>query len=93
MYAIRLLVMTGCRLNEILTLKWDEVDLANQCLRLSDSKTGKKLVYLSQVTINILQAVPKKPDNSYVICGDKEGAHLVNLQKTWRRIRAKAGLI
>ncbi len=48
LYAIRLLLITGCRLNEILTLRWEEVDFNNQCLRLSDSKTGKKLVYLSR---------------------------------------------
>lgn len=31
-------------------------------------------------------------NNPYVICGEKKGAHLVNLQKPWRRIRQKAGL-
>ena len=42
LHAIRLLLITGCRLNEILTLKWEEVDPESQCLRLRDSKTGKK---------------------------------------------------
>jgi len=91
-YAIRLLLITGCRLNEILTLKWEEVDFSNQYLRLSDSKTGKKLVYLSTTAIDILKSVPQVVDNPYVICGEKKGAHLINLQKPWRRIRAKAGL-
>lgn len=91
-YAIRLLFLTGCRLNEILTLKWEEVDFSNQCLRLSDSKTGKKVVYLSTVVIDILKNIPKRRGNPYVICGEKEKSHLVNLQKPWRRIRAKARL-
>src|SRR3990167_8093503 len=92
LYAIRLLLITGCRLNEILTLKWEEVDLENQCLRLRDSKTGKKLVYLSTVAIDLLKHIPQEVGNPFVICGGKEGAHLINLQKPWRRIREKVGL-
>lgn len=92
LYAIRLLLITGCRLNEILTLKWEEVDFNNQCLRLSDSKTGKKLVYLSMAAIDILKVIPHLEGNPYVICGEKQGSHLINLQKPWRRIRTKTGL-
>ena len=92
LHAIRLLLITGCRLNEILTLKWEEVDFDNQCLRLRDSKTGKKLIYLSTAAIEFLKNIPQVEGNSYVICGGKEGAHLINLQKPWRRIRAKVEL-
>ena len=91
-HAIRLLLITGCRLNEILSLKWEEVDFDNQCLRLRDSKTGKKLVYLSTAAIEILKNIPRETENPFVICGGKEGAHLINLQKPWGRIRTKAGL-
>ena len=38
--AIQLLALTGCRRAEILNLKWSEVDFANSCLRLGDTKTG-----------------------------------------------------
>ena len=38
--AVRLLLLTGCRRNEILTLQWDDVDRAVGELRLKDSKTG-----------------------------------------------------
>ena len=40
--AFRLIIYTGCRLGEVLSLKWDEVDFDNSCLRLKDSKTGKR---------------------------------------------------
>lgn len=92
LYAIRLLLLTGCRLNEVLTLKWEEVDLDYQCLRLRDSKTGKKLIYLSSAVIELLKSIPQERDNPFVICGGKEGRHLINLQKPWRRIRKKVGL-
>ncbi|MES2252451.1 MAG: tyrosine-type recombinase/integrase [Pseudomonadota bacterium] len=90
--AIRLLILTGCRLNEVLTLRWSEVDLKNQCFNLSDSKTGKKTVYLAPAAIQVLNSIPRMEGNPYVIYGKKDGAHLVGLQKPWTRIREKADL-
>ena len=42
--ALMLLMLTGCRLSEIMTLKWDYVDFDTPALRLPDSKTGAKVV-------------------------------------------------
>ena len=44
--AVMLLILTGCRLNEIMTLRWEYVDLGAGVLNLPDSKTGAKTVYL-----------------------------------------------
>jgi integrase len=41
-----LLLFTGCRKSEILTLKWEHVDFQRGCLKLPDSKTGAKVVPL-----------------------------------------------
>jgi integrase len=90
--ALGLLVLTGARLSEILTLRWEDVDLENCLLRLPDSKTGAKLIYLNAAAIQLLRRIPRMKDNAYVIAGGKPGAHLVELQKPWRRIRAKANL-
>jgi integrase len=56
--AIGLLVLTGARLAEILTLRWDYVDSENAVLRLPDSKTSAKLVYLNDVAVKLLRAMP-----------------------------------
>src|SRR5262249_27082705 len=90
--AIGLLVLTGARLTEILTLRWDHLDLENEVLRLPDSKTGAKLIYLNAAAINLLRTMPRMAGNPYVIAGKNRGARLINLQKPWRRIRAKANL-
>ncbi len=44
--AIRLLMLTSCRTEEILGLKWEDVDLEAGELRLSDAKTGARTVSL-----------------------------------------------
>jgi integrase len=86
--AIGLLVFTGGRLGEILTLRWDYVDLESGVLRLPHSKTGAKLIYLNAAAIKLLRTMPRMEGNPHVIAGHKPGAHLVELQKPWRRIRA-----
>ena len=90
--AIRLLLLTGARLSEILTLKWDYVDPDNRQLRLPRSKTGPKSIYLTTAVEDILQSLPRVKGNPFVVVGEKPGTHLVNLQKPWDRIRARAGL-
>ena len=90
--AIRLLMLTGCRLNEVQTLRWEDVDLEAAELRLRDGKTGARMVPLSATAVSVLSALPRPDDNPWVIVGKKPGAHLTDLQHPWRRIRARAGL-
>jgi integrase len=90
--AIRLLLLTGCRLSEILTLKWEYIDIENFRINFPDSKTGRKTIYISPYAIDILNSIEKKPNNPYVIYGKVEGSHLINLRKPWCRIRKRAGL-
>src|SRR4051812_28121988 len=90
--ALRLLLLTGARLNEILTLRWSYFDEPSGTLRLPDSKTGAKVIHLAAPALEVLRQIPKSAGNPHVICGERQGAHLVNLQKPWRRVRAAAGL-
>jgi integrase len=90
--AIRLLLLTGARLNEMLTLRWDWVDLSRPWIRLPDSKTGPKVIRLGAEAVEVLTNLPRVEGNPFVIVGKVEGCHLVNLQKSWRAIRKKAGL-
>ena len=90
--ALRLLILTGARLNEILTLKWSFVDLQRMLLFLPDSKTGQKIIGLNAPAVALLARLPHLKGNPHVIPGRVSGAHLINLQKPWRRIRAAAEL-
>ena len=90
--AVRLLMLTGCRLSEIQKLQWEHVDLDNGELRLLDTKTGAKVVHLGDPAIAVLRGIERQENNPWVIVGRKPGSHLTDLQHPWRRIRARAGL-
>lgn len=90
--ATRLLILTGCRLGEIMTLRWEHVDIPGKALRLTDSKTGAKVVHLGQPAIDVLNNVARLQDNPWVIVGSLPGARLSDLQPFWQRARARAGL-
>lgn len=90
--AIRLLLTTGCRKNEICTLQWPHVDLESATLNLPDSKTGAKRVRLNSAAVAILQELPRVQDNPFVIVGDRSGKPLVGLQRIWERVRREAGI-
>jgi integrase len=90
--AARLLLLTGCRLNEIMKLEWSHVDLTEGVLRLPDSKTGAKVVHLGQAAVDVLNSIARQPFNPYVITGLKPCKPLSDLQPFWQRVRARAGL-
>ena len=90
--ATRLLILTGCRLNEIMTLKWEHVDFPGKALQLPDSKTGAKVVHLGQPAINVLEQIDRVETNLWVIVGTLPGARLTDLQPFWQRVRARADL-
>ena len=89
---LRLLMLTGCRLNEILTLRWEHVDLDRAEIRIADGKTGARTVHLSPSAVRVLQDVPRQPDNPWVIPGAKLGTHMTDIDGSWASIRARAGL-
>jgi integrase len=92
---LRLLVMTGCRKSEIMTLQWSYVDFERSCLRLPDSKNREKIVHLPGAAVGLLRALPRL--SVCVLPGDRrrrsgEDGHYTGLQKAWGRVREQAGL-
>jgi integrase len=87
--AIRLLILTGCRKNEILSALWEWVDERGY-LRMPDSKTGAKVVPLASAALELLATLPRR--SPYVLPAAKGKGHYVGLQKDWERVRTRAGL-
>lgn len=90
--AVRLLVLTGARKSEVLGLRWEWVDVERSCLRLPDSKTGKKVVPLGGPAADLLQSLPRFEGSPWVFPGARENKPLVGLPRAWTRIRKLAGL-
>ena len=90
--ALRLLVLTGCRLNEILTLRWDDVDHTAGEFRLRDGKTGARMVPLTPTAETVLAGIARVQGNPWIIVGKKPGTHLSTITADWYRLRAHAGL-
>ena len=90
--AIRLLVLTGCRRNEILRLAWSDLDFGAGEMRLADSKTGARIVPLPPAAAEVLKNLPRTAGNPWVFPGRKKGAHQVNINDAWERVRERAGL-
>lgn len=90
--AIRLLILTGARLNEILTLEWSHVSLDDARLSLPDSKTGQKAINLNRQAIDVLRSLPRQHDNIYVIVGHRHGTHMVNIHSVWDALRVEADI-
>jgi integrase len=92
--AVRLLLLTGCRRMEVLTLRWRMVDAAAHCFRFDDTKTGPQIRPVGASALELLSNYkPKgcKPD-AYVFPSSGKSGHFVGLPKAWGRIAEAAGV-
>ena len=88
--ALRLLILTGARLREILGLKWDYVDFERGLLLLPDSKTGRKTIVLNAPALAVLSELPRI--GAYVIVGDDPDLPRHDLNRPWRLVSKRAGI-
>jgi hypothetical protein len=75
------LLFTGCRLREILLLKWEHVDLERGLLFLPESKTGRKTIILNAASLAVLSELKRL--GSYVIPGDDVERPRADLKRPW----------
>jgi len=86
----RLLLFTGARLGEVLTMQWEWINFDRGDARLPDSKTGRKTIHLPAPALDVLSRASRFTDNPYVATGERRGGHFVGIQKPWRAIRNAA---
>ena len=89
--AIRLLILTGCRVNEVLSLRWEHVDFRGAALRLPDSKTGQKAVPLGAPALEALDRLRKRNGSEFVFPGNSGGPRK-EIRRVWDDVRGAAGL-
>ena len=88
---IRLLLLTGCRKNEIVRLRRREVD--SGCLRLEDSKTGPRTVFLNKRASDIVESRVTTTQGEFMFPSPIDPARPIsdNLP-LWDTVREGAGI-
>jgi len=90
--AIRALLLTGCRRNEILALPWDWLDAKSRCIRFEDTKSGAQLRPLGEAASKYLAAQPKQDGCPWIFKADIGNGHFVGLPRVLTRLCKLAGL-
>jgi integrase len=95
--AIKLLLFTGTRHNEVMTLKWENVNLENKSFYLPDTKNGTpRTVVLNELAMGILELMKthKQVNNPYVFPSLRKSAegHIVDPKKVFHCALKKAGI-
>ena len=95
--ALRVLMLTGCRLNEVLRLKWSDVDFERGTVWLRDTKTGDHRIALTDTVREILGGVERREDIEFIFPA-KRGGHALNkpraddLKRPWQEVCSRADL-
>jgi integrase len=88
---IRLLLLTGARLGEIITLEQSAVDFERGSARLADSKTGPKTLRLGAAALDVIARAPR---TGKLVFPDGKGRPLYRsrIERVWWSIRDRAGI-
>ena len=88
--ALRLLVLTGARHMEILSLRWEYINTEEGTATLPDSKTGHKVLQLNSAALAVLETLPQI--SPWVFPSDSSRGHMVSLKNSWPDVVKEAGL-
>ena len=88
---IRLLLLTGCRKTEVVTLRWR--DYRNGHIHLSDSKVGPRMVWLSTPARKILDGIHRKSEWIFPSSRTTRSLTSTPVERFWHRVRSETGLL
>lgn len=88
--AVALLLLTGCRAGEITSLQWQ--DVRGNRLKLRDSKTGPRTVWLGDEARALIDSLPRHKKIVWLFWNWRYRKPLRNITHYWHEIRAEAGL-
>jgi integrase len=87
-----LAIHTGMRKGELLSLKWDDIDLANRQIRVTHTKNGEmRFVPMSDGALQCLQSIRKQAETPYLFPGPA-GGHLLDVKTAWQSAIGRSGV-
>ena len=89
--AIRLLLLTGMRREEVLALPKAWVDCGSHCVRLEDSKGGFSIRPLGSAAVEVIEGMMIF-DSPWLFPSERNDGHYVGLPRVLQRLCAKAEL-
>lgn len=87
---------TGARKTELLSARWEHIDLERRTLTLPAAKTkgGRTVVLpLSQPAIEILTAMPSRENSPWLFPGVGASGHVESPKIVWKKLIKRAGLV
>jgi integrase len=90
--AIRALLLTGCRRNEVLALPWAWLDPKARCIRFEDTKSGAQLRPIGATAASYMASQPHRKGSPWVFPAKQGDGHLIGLPRVLGRLCASAGL-
>ena len=90
--AARFLALTGWRSGEVLTLRWEHVDLDRRTARLPDTKTGLSIRPLSHAACNVLRTLTRGEAGALVFPASRGKGPMVGFPTMFARITKAGGL-
>lgn len=88
----RLLALTGCRLGEIVKLRWSEVDAVGGCFRLADTKEGAQVRPVGKAALAVIARLRRRENCPYVLPASRSDGPFGGMPGAWDRIAARAKL-
>jgi integrase len=90
--ALRFLLLSGWREQEVLSLRWAALDFEHGIATLAETKTGRSVRHVGAAALALLSDLPRLEHSPYVFPGAKPGAHLKEIKRLWEAVRDAAAL-
>jgi integrase len=89
---VKLLMLTGCRLNEVIALRWTEVDEAAGCFRLAESKEGASTRPIGKSAFAVLAQLDRTAGSDWVLPGKRRDLPYGGIRRVWQDVRGRSSL-
>jgi integrase len=93
-FIVSLLLLTKLRVRELLTARWEDVDLENGLWRVASASSGAALgIPLTAAAIEIVRQLPRWDDCPHVIANPRTRTPYRSIYRSWDAARKRAAIV